>query len=91
MSNDKSFALYALFLVAGVVCLLSSVVVAGVTTLPAPLVFLQEVSLGLLMRASYKSFAGWNWADWTFTGEPKVAAAGADFIPPSGATAGARG
>jgi hypothetical protein len=91
VSNDKSFALYALVLVSGVASVITASVIEGVTTLPSPAVFLEHVMLGLLMRASYKSFAGWSWDDWAFTGEPKVAAAGADFIPPTGATAGARG
>jgi hypothetical protein len=91
LQNDKSFAAYALILIAGVTSVLTASVLAGFARLPSPQVFLEHVALGLLMRASYKSIAGWNWADWTLTsGRAADATATAGFSS-SDATAGAEG
>jgi hypothetical protein len=91
LHNDKSFAVYALILVAGVTSVLTASILAGFARLPSPQVFLEHLALGLLMRASYKSIAGWNWADWTITsGRPAGAAASTGFSS-SDATAGAKG
>jgi hypothetical protein len=90
VSDDKAFAGYALILIAGVASVLTASVMAGVTSLPSPAVFLEHVALGLMMRASYKSFGGWNWAEWSVTSEPTGAMAAArGFLTPSDGTAGA--
>ena len=86
MDTEKSFAAYALVLIAAVASVLTASLVAGVARLPSPLVFLEHVALGLAMRASYKSIGGWNWADWTFTVDrPSEAGAARDFATPGGA------
>ena len=69
MDTNKLFTVYALILLAGIASVLTASVLSGITTLPSPLVFLEHVALGLSIRASYKSFGGWSWADWTFTAD----------------------
>ena len=88
MDNDKTFAAYALILIAGVASVITSSVLAGFATLPTPTVFLEHVALGLMMRASYKTIGGFDWADWSFGSERADAAtAASDFAPPSGSAA----
>ena len=82
MQNDKAFAVAAVALIAGLASVLTASVLAGFASLPSPLVFLEHVGMGLLMRASYKAIGGWNWADWTLTSESEEA-----LEAPSGATA----
>lgn len=92
LDNDKAFAAFALFLIAGVATLLSTLVLTGPGTWPSPLVVGEHVALGLSMRAAYKWIGGWNWADWSVTSEHAPARAAADevFAAP-GATADAMG
>jgi hypothetical protein len=92
LDNDKSFAAYALVLIAGVTSTLTASVMVGFASLPSPALFLEHVALGLMMRASYKSFAGWDWAEWSIMGEraAKTPEAG-EFVAPAGAAANARG
>ena len=90
MDKNRTFAAYALILIAGVGSVLMTSVLAGVSTAPSPLAFLEHVALGLTIRAAYKSFGGWDWADWSITSEPtgeELAAAG--YLRSSGGTAGA--
>ena len=61
MGNDRAFHYYALFLVAGVASVITASVMAGLATLPTPLVFAEHLALSLLFRASYKSFGGFDW------------------------------
>ena len=92
MDNDKALAGYALILIAGVASVLTASVLAGVTRLPSPVVFMEHVALGLMIRAAYKSLGGWNCADWSFTSEPAGEAAAAKAFPsPSSTTANAEG
>jgi hypothetical protein len=70
VQNDKAFAVAATVLFAGLASVLTASVLVGFAALPAPLVFLEHVAMGLAMRASYKFIGGWNWADWTLTSEP---------------------
>jgi hypothetical protein len=92
LDNDKSFAAYALVLIAGVASVITATVHAGVTSLPSPLVFLEHVALGLTMRASYKAIGGWNWADWSFTSEAAGrAVADTGYYPTPSGTANAQG
>ena len=88
MQNDKAFAVAAIVLFAGLASVLTASVLAGFATLPAPLLFLEHVAMGLGMRASYKFIGGWNWADWTLTSEP-TAEVDAPILPTG--TAGAEG
>ena len=92
MHNDKSFAAYALILLAAVASVLTATVLAGITRVPPPLVFLEHVAMGLLIRAAYKSTGGWNWADWSVGNERAGAAIAATGYPSiSGSTANAEG
>jgi len=86
--NDKNFALYAVILVSGVASVITASVLAGFAALPSPAVFLEHVALGLMMRASYKTIGGFDWADWSFTSDRTSAAvAASDFSTPTGTAA----
>ncbi len=61
MQNDRAFAIYALIVVSGVASVITASVMAGIATLPTPLVFAEHIALSLLFRASYKSFGGFDW------------------------------
>lgn len=88
MDNDKTFAAYALILIAGVASVITSSVLAGFASLPTPVVFLEHVALGLMMRASYKTIGGFDWADWSFGSDETAGTVAAnDFVPPSGTAA----
>lgn len=72
MENDKAFAVYALLLIAGIGSLITALLVAGIASLPSPIGFAEHVALSLAMRASYKSFAGWDPSEWALTsGRPR--------------------
>lgn len=87
MDNDKSFAAYALILIAGVTSTLATSVMVGFASLPSPLVFFEHVALGLTVRSAYKFVGGWNWADWTVTGDASAdAIAASDMLSPTGPT-----
>jgi hypothetical protein len=91
LDNDKTFTTYALVLIAGVTSTLTATVLAGIASPPSPALFLEHVALGLLMRASYKSFAGWDWAEWSIVGERAAEAPEAGgFVAPPGAAPNAR-
>ena len=49
LDNDKSFAVYALILLTGVVSVLTATVLSGITRVPPPLVFLEHVAMGLMI------------------------------------------
>ena len=72
------FTGYALTLLTAVGSLLTATVLAGISSLPSPLTFLEHVALGLSIRFSYKWVGGFDWADWSFgsdaTGEGLAAA-----------------
>lgn len=61
MDNDKVFAAYALFLVAGMASVLTASVLSGTATLPSAAVFLEHIALSLALRTAYKSFDGTYW------------------------------
>jgi hypothetical protein len=61
MNNDKVFALYACTLIAGIGSVITATVLAGVTTMPSPLVFLEHLAMSFTFRAAYHSFAGPVW------------------------------
>ena len=91
MDNDRAFAAYALVLIAGVTSTIATSVMVGFASLPSPVVFFEHVVLGLMVRSSYKFVGGWNWADWTVTGESAAEAVSAgDMLTPSGPAADAR-
>ena len=68
MYNDNAFAVFALILIAGVASVITASVMAGFSTLPAPLTFLEHVALSLGFRAAYKGFGGFDWSDWAVVG-----------------------
>jgi len=54
-------------------------------------IFFEHVALGLMVRSAYKFVGGWNWADWTVTGESHAEAVTADdMLTPSGPAANAK-
>lgn len=67
MENDRAFAAYAWVLLGGIGSLITALVAAGVGSLPDPLWLFAHVSMSVLMRASYKSIAGWDASEWTLT------------------------
>ena len=58
MQNDKAFIVYAMALVVGISTLLAFVLGTGASALPTPLYLIEHVTLGLGIRAYYKSFDG---------------------------------
>jgi hypothetical protein len=82
MDNDKAFAIWAVVLIGAVASLLTGSVAAGMATLPSLSSFAEHVTLGLVIRTSYKSFAGPGFIADTRTAEmvrnfaAKVAASG---------------
>ena len=61
MSNDKDFTIYAIALIAGISTVLAIAISAGIGAMPSAATLVEHVGLGLLVRASYKSFAGPGW------------------------------
>jgi hypothetical protein len=60
MDNDKAFAIYAFALVGGVLLAITLAVTGGVASLPGIAFIVEHVGLGLVVRATYKSFDGSN-------------------------------
>lgn len=58
MQNDKAFIVYALSLLIGISAVATLVVSSGASSFPTPLYFIEHVTLGLAVRAYYKSFDG---------------------------------
>ena len=61
MDSDNRFTLYALILISAVASVISASVMSGIATVPAPIFVAEHLGLGLLFRASYKSFGGIEW------------------------------
>jgi hypothetical protein len=61
MNNDNVFAIYACTLVAGIGSVITASVLAGLATMPTPLVFAEHLAMSFTFRAAYKSFAGPVW------------------------------
>ena len=78
MQNDRNFHLYASGLVLGVVALLSSLAIAGITQVPSLLVFLEHFALGIAFRTAYKSLDP-DFQLNPFAVEPAMAAPEADL------------
>lgn len=90
MENDKLFAAYALFLVAGIGSVIAALLAVGVANLPDPIGLTEHLSFSLLMRASYKSLAGWDGSEWSLAfGRPAARVAGLARPSIGGGTAGA--
>jgi len=76
LDSDNRFTLYAVILISAVASVISASVMSGFATVPAPLFVAEHLGLGLLFRASYKSFGGIEWpfesadADRVEAGEP---------------------
>ena len=58
MQNDKAFIYYAIGLAVGIGTVLAMVVSTGASHVPEPMYLVEHVSLGLMVRAYYKSFDG---------------------------------
>lgn len=89
MNDDKVFAAYAFALIGGAAMVLTALLMAGIAHVPPAAMIVQEVGLGLLIRAAYKSIAGWNWADWSVTSDRirETAETGGDMLTPPTADA----
>lgn len=72
MSDNKSFAAWALFIITGAALLVAALTTSGLTSLPDPFTFVQKVAMGLSVRAAYKWFGGWDWAEWSIAGDATV-------------------
>ena len=60
MDNDRIFTIYAVGLIAAVASVITASLMAGLATLPSPLLFAQEYGLALLIRGASKSFADFD-------------------------------
>ena len=83
MKNDKAFAFYAVALVLMLAGVLTTVVVAGIGAVPSLALFAEHITIGLLIRASYKSFAGPGWAFGNAAGAASAAVEAATSIAPT--------
>lgn len=68
MENDKAFAAYALTLTAGLLVVLSFAMTMSGAVPPPPMMFVEHLAMGLTVRWAYKSFGGFDWADWSLMG-----------------------
>ena len=77
MHDNKAFAAWALFIVAGAGLVFATLVLTGIATLPPLTTFLTDVAMGLGIRAAYKQVGGWEWAEWSwaFAGDSPEAVA----------------
>ncbi|MGH0033783.1 MAG: hypothetical protein ACQGVK_02005 [Myxococcota bacterium] len=64
MSNDKVFAIATIGLVAAVLSVITASVVAGVASVPGPLVFAEHLFFTVGFRTAYKSLDGPGWPFW---------------------------
>jgi hypothetical protein len=83
LSDNKAFAAWALFIVTGAAILVAALTTTGLTTLPDAFTLLQKIAMGLSVRAAYKWFGGWDWAEWSIAGDAVVASG--EFHGPSDA------
>ena len=58
MESNRAFGIYVAVLVGALLSVITTTVMAGVTTLPTFLTLVEHVSLSLLFRGAYHSFAG---------------------------------
>ena len=88
LDDDHAFAAYALILTALIASVITATIATGVTQLPSPASFFEHLALSFLIRAGYKGFGGFDWADWSVTsGRAREVDAGASAAMPGGATA----
>jgi len=80
LHNDKAFAAYALTLTVGLLIVLGCVLALGAAKPPPALMFLEHLAMGLGVRWAYKSFGGFDWADWSLMGSGRAAAVEADEV-----------
>lgn len=69
MDNDKAFAVYVLLMVGGLLSLLTALTLSGSASVPPLPGLLGHFAMGLGIRAAYKWVGGWDWADWSITGD----------------------
>lgn len=74
MNDDKIFAAYALTLALGLLAVLGIALSLGIAKPPPAVMFLEHLALGLGVRFAYKSFGGFDWADWSLLGNAPAAA-----------------
>jgi hypothetical protein len=67
LQDNKAFAAWALFLVAGAATLITTLVLAGIATVPPLATLLTDIAMGLGIRAAYKQIGGWDWSDWSWS------------------------
>jgi hypothetical protein len=91
LNDNKAFAAWALFVIAGSAALMMFVAFVLGAKLPPFTTFAEHVAMGLCVRAAYKSTGGWNWADWSIAGESTGEPTEAGVHAQPGATAGAMG
>jgi hypothetical protein len=87
MQNDKAFAAYALTLTLGILAVLAGTVAFGIVPPPSPLMFLEHLAMGLGVRWAYKSYGGFDWAEWSLMGHGAPSEAEAPVAPEDGLTA----
>lgn len=88
LDNDRNFAAYALLLLAGIVTVVISVVLANGRPFPGAFAFAEPVILGLTVRFAYKWIGGFDRADWSIASD-RVREPAGEMLP--GGTADAMG
>jgi len=61
MKQDRIFARYAFGLIGGLAIVITALVSLGIAELPNLGFFVEHAGLGVIFRATYKSFDGSNW------------------------------
>ncbi len=64
MSNDRAFMIFAMTLVAGVLSVLTASVMAGMASVPTPVMFAEHLFFTVGFRAAYKALDGPGWWGW---------------------------
>jgi hypothetical protein len=75
--DNKAFATWVFCLVGGAATLITTLVLAGIATVPPATTLLTDIAMGLAIRAAYKQVGGWDWSDWawSFAGDAPAALA----------------
>jgi len=91
VESNRAFGIYVAVLVGAMLSVVTATVMAGVTTLPTFFTLVEHVSLSLLFRGAYHSFAGpYHVFDTLFESRTAKAAEQAT-APATGNMAGAAG
>lgn len=82
MDNDKLFTIYVLALTGGLASVITASVMAGIATVPSPLVLVEHLAMSFGIRAAYKWVGGSSWDDWSLMpGRLVEATSGAVALP----------